>query len=113
MLLYFLLSFWLHKGIHFFLAEFRSKQQMRDDDEVSVATDYSDFDPARHHPVFYGHMHQFIATDFDPEKELDSAISHPACAGYAFTDKPPKPPTPPGPPPPDKDKCEWCWPKVW
>ncbi|KAK7111781.1 IQ domain-containing protein K-like [Littorina saxatilis] len=76
-----------------------------DDDQMSVATDYADFSATKHHPTFYGHMHARVPGDFDGDSELDPAVSHPACLGYAFTDKPPKPPTPPGPPPPDKDKC--------
>ena len=108
MLLSFQSSFPLHSLIHFSVAEFRFKQRPREEDQQSLATDYSDFDASRHHPVFYGGMHYHIPTDFDEDSEFDPAVSHPACVGYAFTDKPPKPPTPPGPPPPDKDKCECC-----
>lgn len=89
--------------------EFRSKKKTPDDDDddgrASVATDYSDFDPARHHPVFYGHMHYRMPADFTEAADMDASISHPACMGYAFTDKPPKPATPPEPTPPDKTKC--------
>ncbi|XP_076461657.1 IQ domain-containing protein K-like [Babylonia areolata] len=83
--------------------EFRHREHPKDEDQMSVATDYSDFDAARHNPVFYGRMHAKVSTDGDVE--FDPSIGHPACIGYAFTDKPPKPPTPPGPPPPDKKKC--------
>ncbi|KAL8579407.1 hypothetical protein ACOMHN_026772 [Nucella lapillus] len=85
--------------------DFRQKEHPLEDDQVSITTDYSDFDAARHHPVFYGRMHAKMSGDFDQDAEFDPAVSHPACVGYTFTDKPPKPPTPPGPPPPDKKKC--------
>ena len=37
--------------------------------------------------------------------EFDPAVSHPACVGYAFVDKPPKSP-PPKITPPDKNKSK-------
>lgn len=89
--------------------EFRQKEkpvvEEDNDDRASVATDYSDFNPARHHPVFYGNMHARVPGDYSEQAEFDPAVSHPACVGFAFTDKAPKPATPPGPPPPDKKKC--------
>ena len=71
-----------------------------------MATEYSDFDASKHHPVFYGRMHAAISTDTAAAGELDPASSHPASLGYAFTEKPPKPPTPPAPAPPDVKKCK-------
>ncbi|XP_050392089.1 IQ domain-containing protein K isoform X1 [Patella vulgata] len=74
-----------------------------DEETKSVNTDYEDFDPSKHNPVFYGKMHERIITD--DVIDVDVSISHPACAGFAFTEKPPCPPTPPSSPPPPKDTC--------
>lgn len=92
--------------IHFLSIDFESRcPPFQEEDEQSVKTEYVDFDPAKHSPVFYGKMHQRIEADADPLKEIDPATSHPACAGFAFTDKPPASPPPPPPEPPHKDKC--------
>lgn len=86
--------------------EFASRSApVRSDDEMSVKTEYQDFDPAKHNPVFYGKMHERVEADEDVMKELDAATSHPSCAGYTFTDKPPKTPPSPPPTPPHKDAC--------
>ncbi|XP_046355021.2 IQ domain-containing protein K-like [Haliotis rufescens] len=77
----------------------------REEDTSSVLTDYKDYDPALHHPVFFGKMHERIESDADPFAEIDVAKSHPSCVGYSFTQKPPKSPSPPPPPPPNKDTC--------
>ena len=88
-------------------SEFAStKPPFREEDEVSVVTDYQDFDPAKHNPVFYGNMHHPVQTDMSPEQEIDVSKSHPSVVGYSFTDKPPESPKPPPPPLPDKKKCK-------
>lgn len=88
--------------------EFASRSApVRSDDEMSVKTEYQDFDPAKHNPVFYGKMHERVEADEDVMKELDAATSHPSCAGYTFTDKPPETPPSPPPTPPHKDACEY------
>ncbi|CAL1530802.1 unnamed protein product [Lymnaea stagnalis] len=61
-----------------------------DTDRASVATDYSDYDPARHNPVFYGKMFTKVEIDEDVSVEFDPAISHPSCLGYSFAEKPVK-----------------------
>lgn len=86
--------------------EFSGYKELRDDDEVSVATDYQDYDPAKHNPVFYGKMHYKVPVDGDPMEEIDSAIIHPSVIGYAFTEKPPRSPAPPPPPIPTKEMCK-------
>ncbi|XP_041363702.1 IQ domain-containing protein K-like [Gigantopelta aegis] len=86
--------------------EFASRRpSFQEEDAQSVLTDYSDFDPARHNPVFYGQLHEKITADVDILSELDPAISHPACAGFVFTDKPPQSSPLPPPTPPDKKQC--------
>lgn len=99
------------KLYHVFLPlslEFASRSApVRSDDETSVRTEYQDFDPARHNPVFYGKMHERVEADEDVMKELDAATSHPSCAGYTFTDKPPETPPSPPPTPPHKDACKY------
>ncbi|CAC5409349.1 IQ domain-containing protein K [Mytilus coruscus] len=86
--------------------DFDSKRPpFRDDDEQSVRTEYIDFDPSKHTPVFYGKMHEKVLADADPIMDIDPATAHPACAGFAFTDKPPASPPPPSPDAPNKDKC--------
>ena len=88
------------------LSEFSSFKKQRDDDELSVATDYQDYDPAKHNPVFYGKMHYPIKGDGDPAEGVDVSVTHPSVIGYAFTDKPPKSPPPPPPPITPKEKCK-------
>lgn len=71
-----------------------------------MATDYQDYDPAKHNPVFYGKMYCKVSTDTDPKEEVDPAVVHPSVIGYAFTEKPPRTPSPPPPPIPSKNECE-------
>ena len=93
-----------------FISEFASfKPPFREEDEQSVATDYQDYDPAKHNPVFYGNMHHPIQTDMSAVHEVDVAKSHPSVAGYSFTDKPPESPKPPPPPLPDKKTCKYAY----
>ena len=95
-------------GILCCISEFASfKPPFRDDDDdVSVTTDYQDYDPAKHNPVFYGNMHHQVTYDLDCMQDVDVAKSHPTVVGYAFTDKPPESPKPPPPPLPDKKTCK-------
>ncbi|XP_060074858.1 IQ domain-containing protein K-like [Ylistrum balloti] len=81
------------------------KPPFREDDDMSVRTDYVDYNPAKHNPVFYGKMHEHVVTDNDPMKDIDPSTTHPSCAGFAFTEKPPESPPPPPTPPPPKEKC--------
>lgn len=60
-----------------------------DDDSNSVKTSYTNYDPARHNPVFYGKMYARVNTDCS-QGDFDSGNSHPACCGFAFTEKPPE-----------------------
>ncbi|XP_060553480.1 IQ domain-containing protein K-like [Ruditapes philippinarum] len=85
--------------------EFSGFKGYRDDDEVSVATDYQDYDPAKHNPVFYGKMHYPVNVDSDVREDVDPAVTHPSVIGYSFTEKPPKTPPPPPPPVPSKEEC--------
>ncbi|XP_045213329.1 IQ domain-containing protein K-like isoform X2 [Mercenaria mercenaria] len=87
------------------MAKFSGFKQYREDDEVSVATDYQDYDPAKHNPVFYGRMHSRVPVDCDPREDVDPAVIHPSVIGYSFTEKPPKTPPPPPPPVPSKEEC--------
>lgn len=91
-----------------FTTEFSSYKDFRDEDEMSVATDYQDYDPAKHNPVFFGKMHSKIPIDTNPEEDVDTAIVHPSVIGYAFTEKPVKSPSPPPTPVPSKDECKFC-----
>ena len=91
---------------NFCFAEFSGYKQNREEDELSIATDYQDFDPAKHNPVFYGKMHSKITTDNDPQLDVDVATIHPSVIGYAFTEKPVKSPSPPPTPIPAKEKCK-------
>ncbi|KAL3876878.1 hypothetical protein ACJMK2_034660 [Sinanodonta woodiana] len=77
----------------------------RDDDDISVNTDYQDYDPARHNPVFFGKMYHQVDVDANLFQDVNPANTHPSCIGYAFATKPPPSPPPPPTPPPDKDKC--------
>ncbi|KAK3784066.1 hypothetical protein RRG08_025259 [Elysia crispata] len=86
--------------------EFASKRPPfdRDDDNESITTDYVDYDPALHHPVFYGKMFSGVGNiDSDAAAEFDAAISHPSSVGYSFTNKPP----PVAPPPPPQPPCRF------
>ena len=74
---------------------------------MSVATDYQDYDPAKHNPVFYGCMHHPVQTDSDIMQDVDVSKSHPSVIGYAFTEKPPESPVLPPPPLPDKKTCKF------
>lgn len=86
--------------------EFSSYKQFRDDDEVSVATDYQDYDPAKHNPVFYGKMHAKVSADADLLEDMDPAAVHPSVVGYTFAQKPPQTPPPPPPPIPTKNESD-------
>ncbi|RUS88942.1 hypothetical protein EGW08_003278 [Elysia chlorotica] len=78
----------------------------KDDDSASVTTDYLDYDPAQHHPVFYGKMFAGVCDiDSDATAEFDPAISHPSCLGYSFTSKPPSICAPPPPQPLNRFSC--------
>lgn len=83
----------------------QQKPPFSDDDDVSVITDYSDYDPSRHNIVFHGKMFAPVVTDIDPYEDFDAAVTHPSCVGYTFTNKPPKRSSPPPPVPPNKDNC--------
>jgi len=93
--------------LYLLLTEFSSLKQQRDEDESSVATDYQDFDPSRHNPVFYGKMFSRVPTDTQASQNVDVAQSHPSVIGYAFTEKPAKSPPPPPTPAPEKDQCKY------
>lgn len=86
--------------------EFSAYKQFREDDEVSVATDYQDYDPSKHNPVFYGKMHAQVTADADLLEDVDPAFVHPSVVGHTFTEKPPQTPPPPPPPIPTKDECD-------
>lgn len=77
----------------------------RDDDEESVHTTLDNFDPSKHSPVFFGNMYDCVKTDENTLKDFDPSISHPACVGYTFVERPPESPPPPPEPLPDKDTC--------
>ncbi|KAH9514390.1 hypothetical protein Btru_025079 [Bulinus truncatus] len=76
-----------------------------DFDNLSVSTEYHDFDASKHTPVFYGKLFSGMSADADVAAEFDPAVSHPACIGYSFADKPPKRLSPVPPPIPDKFTC--------
>ncbi|XP_067938167.1 IQ domain-containing protein K-like [Watersipora subatra] len=73
-------------------------------DELKKDVDALNYDPSKHHPVFYGKMHQRIES-IDTDVEFDPSLSHPACIGHVFVD--PVPPSPPKSSPqlPDRKKC--------
>ncbi|GFO39345.1 Iq domain-containing protein k-like [Plakobranchus ocellatus] len=87
--------------------EFSSQRPpFEEDDSASVTTDYSDYDPSYHHPVFYGRMFVDVNNiDGDATADFDAAISHPSCLGYSFTNKPPASIPPPPPAPPNRLTC--------
>lgn len=76
-----------------------------DDDTESVTTDYSDYDAARHNPVFYGKMFAPITADEDVLAGFDAANSHPSVLGFSFTDKPSKESSPAPQLPPNRTTC--------
>lgn len=93
---------------HEICKEFASRKPPfdKDDDSASVTTDYVDYDPAQHHPVFYGKMFTGVGNvDSDTMAEFDAAISHPSCLGYSFICKPQPTPPPPPPQPPCRFSC--------
>ena len=106
------LCFFLASTLFHFVAEFAQERPPfpRDDDQESVHTNYSDFDPARHNPVFYSEgkkMHSKVSVDALEIDDFDPARCHPSVVGYALVDKPtPSPPPTPQPLPP-KDTCEF------
>ncbi|ESO93382.1 hypothetical protein LOTGIDRAFT_232783 [Lottia gigantea] len=85
--------------------EYQRAPITNDDETQSVHTDYQDYDPSKHNPVFYGKMHERVVTDIDDIVDVDVTISHPSCAGFAFTDKPPCKSSPIPPPLPSPNTC--------
>jgi len=86
--------------------EFMAKRPpFKDDDNISDHTVKEDFDPAKTNPVFYGKMYSAVRTDCDAFTDFDASLSHPACVGYAFVDKPPTSPPATPPPAPDIKSC--------
>jgi len=79
--------------------------QPKDDDAESTATDYSDYDPTKHNPVFYGKMFASVPTDEDPNNEFDPSTTHPSCVGHTFTDKKATVKARPSKPSPNKIEC--------
>ncbi|BFZ18146.1 hypothetical protein BsWGS_21184 [Bradybaena similaris] len=88
-------------------AEFAQQRLAIDEEDEadSVATDYDDFNPAKHNPVFYGRMFAKVSTDADVYAEFDSAVSHPSCVGYSFASKPAIVDRLPPPMPPNRFIC--------
>lgn len=85
--------------------ELKGKLVIDDDDHLSTSPIEVDYNADKHTPVFFGTMHKRIEIDGSVEQDFDSALSHPACVGYAFVDKPPDLPLPEPPMPPDQRKC--------
>lgn len=79
--------------------------QQNDDDSESITTDYSDYDPTRHNPVFYGKMFAPVPTDEDPNNGFDASTTHPSCIGHTFTDKKTRTKSPPLVLPPNRSQC--------
>ena len=52
----------------------------KDDDEVSVHTNYSDYDPTKHNPVFFqnGQMHSRVPVDGLELEDFDASKFHPS-----------------------------------
>ena len=88
-------------------SDFESRRPpFKEEDQISVHTQVTNYNAATTTPVFFGKMHAKISVDTDPAEEFDASASHPACVGYGLVDRPePHTPTPP-PPPPDKNKCK-------
>jgi len=87
-----------------------TRPPFREDDRESVATVLEDYDAAKHTPVFYGNvMHKRVDIDQAPEAEFDATISHPACVGFAFVQRPPPEKGQSPPPPPDSRNCKHNW----
>uniref|UniRef100_A0A0B6ZA78 IQ domain-containing protein K n=1 Tax=Arion vulgaris TaxID=1028688 RepID=A0A0B6ZA78_9EUPU len=76
-----------------------------DDDNESVTTEYDEFNPAKHNPVFYGKMYAKVDVDSDINADFDSSLSHPSCVGYSFINKPPKLDKTPAAMPPNRFTC--------
>jgi len=86
--------------------EFQAKRPpFKEDDNTSVCTVKENYDPSKTTPVFFGKMYASVGTDCNSFREYDAAVSHPACVGYAFVDKPPCSPPPSPPPAPNKKSC--------
>ena len=94
------------------LSEFATERPpFKDDDAESVHTHLSDYDAAKHNPVFYQNdkMYTRVKIDAQELEDFDPAKCHPSVVGHAFIDRPPKSPpaTPPTPPP--KDTCRFLY----
>lgn len=86
-----------------FCEEIESKAKVDDDQQLPLEIDY---DAAKYTPVFFGPLHKRIIIDGNEDEDFDPSISHPACVGYAFVDRPPESPTPEPPAPPNKQECK-------
>lgn len=64
------------------------------------------FDPAKHHPVFYGVKHKSIPIDDNAVELFDPSLSHPACVGYSLLAVPLPEEAKESCELPDKQKCE-------
>ena len=71
-----------------------------------MATDFQDYDPAKHCPVFYGRLHEKISITDDLMPDADPAMSHPAVLGHALVERPPASPPASPPPLPPHETCE-------
>lgn len=99
--------------------EFEKKRRDMDEDQTSVSTDYSDFDPSKHAPSFYGKMYAHIPGDYSLQTDVNPAMVHPACAGYWLKDDIYRHNEPPTKEPPDPKTCSnreyldyYVWPYV-
>lgn len=78
-------GFWLSSSVGLglstvlFATDFENRRVLAD---KKNAKEISDFDPAKHSPVFYGHSFAFVKVDDDRLLSYDPAISHPACVGF-------------------------------
>ena len=95
-----------------FFSEFASKRPpFKDDDASSVHTHLTDYDAAKHNPVFFqnNQLHARVETDGQELEDFDPAVCHPSVAGHAFIDRPPQSPPATPAPPPNKQTCEWVF----
>lgn len=73
----------------FFVTEFAAKRPpFSNVNNTSNEELIENFDPARHHPVFFGVKHKLIAVDDNAVELFDPALSHPACVGYTLLNAP-------------------------
>lgn len=63
------------------VTDFENRRALIDKKNVK---EISDFDPAKHSPVFYGHSFSFVKVDDDRLLQYDPALSHPACVGFTI-----------------------------